>query len=43
MNKINKVAIFGVGKSGKAAIRLAKKHHQDVYIILLGLLRLYVD
>ncbi len=36
MNKINKVAIFGMGKSGKAALRLAMKHHQDVYAVNRG-------
>jgi UDP-N-acetylmuramoylalanine--D-glutamate ligase len=36
MNKINKVAIFGMGKSGKAALRLAKKHNQDLYAVNKG-------
>ncbi len=36
MNKINKVAIFGMGKSGKAALRLAKKLNQDVYAVNKG-------
>lgn len=36
MNKINKVAIFGMGKSGKAALILAKKHKQDMYAVNKG-------
>lgn len=36
MNKINKVAIFGMGKSGKAALKLAKKHKQDFYAVNKG-------
>lgn len=36
MNKINKVAIFGMGKSGKAAVQLAKKHKQDLYAVNKG-------
>lgn len=36
MNKINKVAIFGMGKSGKAALKLAKKHKQDFYVVNKG-------
>ncbi len=36
MNKINKVAIFGMGKSGKAAVALAKKHKQDLYAVNKG-------
>lgn len=36
MNKINKVAIFGMGKSGKAAVELAKKHRQDLYAVNKG-------
>ncbi len=36
MNKINKVAIFGMGKSGKAALLLAKKLKQDVYAVNKG-------
>lgn len=36
MNKINKVAIFGMGKSGKAAVELAKKHKQDLYAVNKG-------
>lgn len=36
MNKINKVAIFGMGKSGKAALRLAKKFKQDFYVVNRG-------
>lgn len=36
MNKINKVAIFGMGKSGKAAVELAKKLNQDFYAVNKG-------
>ncbi|MGE3609760.1 MAG: UDP-N-acetylmuramoyl-L-alanine--D-glutamate ligase [Bacteriovoracaceae bacterium] len=36
MNKINKVAIFGMGKSGKAAVELAKKYKQDLYAVNKG-------
>lgn len=36
MNKINKVAIFGMGKSGKAALKLAKKYKQDFYVVNRG-------
>jgi UDP-N-acetylmuramoylalanine--D-glutamate ligase len=36
MNKINKVAIFGMGKSGKSALALARKHKQDVYVVNKG-------
>lgn len=36
MNKINKVAIFGMGKSGKAGLKLAKKHKQDLYAVNKG-------
>lgn len=36
MSKINQVAIFGMGKSGKAALKLAKKHKQDFYVVNLG-------
>jgi UDP-N-acetylmuramoylalanine--D-glutamate ligase len=36
MNKINKVAVFGMGKSGKAALKLAKKHKQDFYAVNKG-------
>lgn len=36
MNKINKVAIFGMGKSGKAALKLAKKYKQDMYAVNKG-------
>lgn len=36
MNKINKVAIFGMGKSGKAALKLAKKYKQDFYVVNKG-------
>lgn len=36
MNKINKVAIFGMGKSGKAALKLARKYKQDVYVVNKG-------
>ncbi len=36
MNKINKVAIFGMGKSGKAAVELAKKLNQDLYAVNKG-------
>jgi len=36
MNKINKVAIFGMGKSGKSALKLAKKHRQDFYAVNKG-------
>lgn len=36
MNKINKVAIFGMGKSGKAALKLARKYKQDFYVVNKG-------
>jgi UDP-N-acetylmuramoylalanine--D-glutamate ligase len=36
MNKTAKVAIFGMGKSGKAAVQLAKKNHQDIYAVNKG-------
>lgn len=36
MNKINKVAIFGMGKSGVAALKLAKKQNQDYYAVNKG-------
>jgi UDP-N-acetylmuramoylalanine--D-glutamate ligase len=36
MNKINKVAIFGMGKSGKSALKLAKKYRQDFYAVNKG-------
>lgn len=36
MIKINKVAIFGMGKSGKAALKLAKKYKQDFYAVNQG-------
>jgi UDP-N-acetylmuramoylalanine--D-glutamate ligase len=36
MNKINQVAIFGMGKSGKAALKLAKKLKQDFYVVNRG-------
>lgn len=36
MDKINKVAIYGMGKSGKAAVRLAKKYNQDFYAVNKG-------
>lgn len=36
MNKINKVAIFGMGKSGQAAVELAKKLRQDLYAVNRG-------
>ncbi len=36
MNKINKVAIFGMGKSGVSAVKLAKAHRQDVYAVNSG-------
>jgi UDP-N-acetylmuramoylalanine--D-glutamate ligase len=36
MNKINKVAIFGMGKSGKSALALARKYKQDVYVVNKG-------
>lgn len=36
MGKINKVAIFGMGKSGKAALQLAKKYKQDFYAVNKG-------
>lgn len=36
MNKINKVAIFGMGKSGKSALKLAKKYKQDFYLVNKG-------
>ena len=36
MSKINKVAIFGMGKSGKSAVELAKKLKQDLYAVNRG-------
>lgn len=36
MSKINKVAVFGMGKSGKAAVRLAKKLKADLYAVNQG-------
>lgn len=36
MNKINKVAVFGMGKSGVAAVKLAKKYRQDLYAVNSG-------
>ena len=36
MSKINKVAIYGMGKSGKAAVALAKKHGDDIYAVNKG-------
>lgn len=36
MEKINKVAIFGVGTSGKSAIKLAKALKLDVYVVNKG-------
>jgi UDP-N-acetylmuramoylalanine--D-glutamate ligase len=36
MDKINKVAIFGMGKSGQAAVALAKKLRQDFYAVNRG-------
>ncbi len=36
MDKINKVAIFGMGKSGQAAVALAKKLRQDIYAVNRG-------
>lgn len=36
MDKINKVAIYGMGKSGKAAVKLAKKYKQDFYAVNKG-------
>jgi len=36
MSKIKRVAVFGIGRSGKAAIRLAKKHGQDLYVVNRG-------
>ncbi len=36
MDKINKVAIFGMGKSGKSALLLAKKKNQEVYAVNKG-------
>ena len=36
MDKINKVAIFGMGKSGKSAVALAKKMNQDLYAVNKG-------
>lgn len=36
MNKINKVAIFGMGKSGKAAVGLAKKLGHEFYAVNKG-------
>ncbi len=36
MDKINKVAVFGMGKSGQAAVALAKKLRQDLYAVNRG-------
>lgn len=36
MDKINKVAVFGMGKSGRAAVALAKKLRQDLYAVNRG-------
>ena len=36
MDKINKVAVFGIGKSGKAALKLAKLLQQDLYVVNKG-------
>jgi UDP-N-acetylmuramoylalanine--D-glutamate ligase len=36
MSKINKVAVFGMGKSGKSALELAKKLKQDLYAVNRG-------
>lgn len=36
MDKINKVAVFGMGKSGQAAVQLAKKLRQDLYAVNKG-------
>lgn len=36
MDKINKVAIFGMGKSGKSALKLAQKYKQDFYAVNKG-------
>jgi UDP-N-acetylmuramoylalanine--D-glutamate ligase len=43
MNKINKVAIYGMGKSGKAAMKLAKKHKQDFYAVNKGDVRAWFE
>ncbi len=36
MDKINKVAVFGMGKSGQAAVALAKELRQDLYAVNRG-------
>lgn len=36
MSKINKVAVYGMGKSGKAAVQLAKKKKEDLYAVNKG-------
>ncbi len=36
MEKINKIAVFGVGTSGKSAIKLAKKLKLDLYVVNKG-------
>ena len=36
MNKLNKVAVFGMGKSGKAAVQLVKKLKLDLYAVNKG-------
>lgn len=36
MDKINKVAVFGMGKSGQAAVALAKKLRHDLYAVNRG-------
>ena len=43
MNKINKVAVFGMGKSGKAAVKLARKHKQDLYVVNRGDAKLWFE
>lgn len=43
MNKINKVAIYGMGKSGKAALKLAKKRKQDFYAVNKGDVRTWFE
>lgn len=43
MNKINKVAIFGIGKSGLAALKLAKKHKQDFYVVNRGEIKTWFE
>jgi UDP-N-acetylmuramoylalanine--D-glutamate ligase len=36
MNKLNKVAVFGMGKSGKAALQLALKHGSEAWAVNKG-------